>query len=210
VLQSLVNNGFSQDPSTLGLWKTEEPGQPFDQVLLIPEIRAVASGNDIGLQRIADVISGAPSLRPDVSELVGALGPVESAYVDSRGCVPLGEAFGPDATDDDVTAYFAKNDPSELAEADGWAVGIASAHRATATLSLPAEEVADDAIVRAGIVDRWPGIQTGVPLSDVATSQLTAGQFERFDFDVESMPAFVSMVLTHDAPWALCPTSRPA
>jgi hypothetical protein len=211
VVDSFAANGYTQQLAAAGLLSTERPGQPFTDVLLIPELHAVASGNEEGLGRIADVVAGAPSVAPDVAALVDALGQVESTYLDPSGCVSLGEALGLDATPDDVTAYFKDNDPSGLAEPDGWAVGIAGARAASAVVAVPAEDVAEDARLRAGIVAQWPGVQTGVALADVATTvEVSATHPESFEFDVAQMPSFASMVLTHDAPWALCPARPPA
>jgi hypothetical protein len=210
IVESFADNGYRQELAAPGVLSTDRPGQPFTDVLLIPELHAIASGNELGLGRIADVVTGAPSIAPDVTELVDALGQVESAYVDPSGCVSLGEAFGPDATDDDVTAYFKNNDPSGLAEPDGWAVGITNGHHAAAVVAVPAEAVEEDAPLRAGVVAEWPSLQSGEALSDVATAEMAATDPERFDFDVAQMPAFVSMLLSHDAPWALCPARPPA
>jgi hypothetical protein len=211
VEESLADNGFTPVHSTFNLWSTDRSGQPFDQVLLIPELQAIASGNEIGLGRIADVVAGAPSLGAEVADEVSVLGPVESAYLDQTGCVTLGEALGPDATDDEVIDYFKANDPSGLATAEGYVVGISGVRTATAVVSLEDLAPADEASTRHAIVANWPGLQVGMPFAEIADARVRVdGSREVVSFAVHAMPTFVAMVLTHDAPWALCPSSPPA
>jgi hypothetical protein len=211
VLESLAHNNFTPRTSQIGQWATSDPSQPFSDLLLIPQLRAVASGNDIGIRRIAEVVEGAPSVATNTSALVNALGRVESAYVEPAGCVSLDEALGPDATDDDLDAFFKKNDPSALAEADGYAVGITDATSATVVLNQSEATASADAAARAPILDSWHSVQTGQPFSQVAQADARAdGAQVRIDLAVHAMPTFRSMVLTHDAPWALCPAAPPA
>jgi hypothetical protein len=211
ILESVTRNNFTSLGSQLGLWATADPGQPFTQLLLIPQLRAVASGNSIGIRRIAQVIDGAPAVAAKTVTLINALGPVESAYIEPAGCVSLGEALGPDATNDDLDTFFKRNDASGLAEADGYAVGIRDDRSAAVVLTVAPEYAVADANARTRIVDNWQSVQTGEALADVALADVkAAGAQVQIDFAVRAMPAFRSMVLTHDAPWALCPASPQA
>jgi len=213
VLQSLQDNGF-RPSETAHLWLAPDgEKEPFGDVVVIPELNALAGGSAMGVTRISDVTEGAPSALADLVPLVTGLGPVESAYLDVTGCVPLDQALGPDATEDDVTAYFKKNDPSGLAEVERYAVGTTGRGQAVAFAETSTEPTAEQLRSRALVLDGWPSLQAGVALVDVASAEVEGtaepAPGERTSFDVADSATFRAMVLTDDAPWALCPTRPP-
>jgi len=211
ILRSLQDNGFvpGQDDT---VWEAPTEGrEPFDDLIPIPELNALASGNPIGIERMSDVLDGAPNALDRLAPTVAGLGVVESAYLERTGCVTLERAFGPDATQDDVTAYFKTSDPSELASAEAFGVGIVDDTHARAVLDLGEQGVGPDEIERrSDVIAGWPGIQVDKPFADVASAvvSLEAG-FERIELDVFDMATLRAMVFHGDAPWALCPTQAP-
>jgi hypothetical protein len=215
VIQSLAANGFELPPGG-HIWSTERAGEPFSNVVYLPELNAVALGNAIGLIRVSDVAGGAPSLADQIPSLAAALGSPLSAYIDTTGCVSVGEALGPEATDGQLADYVRSNDPSRLAPAKRWAVTIDSRRTATSFLDLGADGAVEPVVPageqarRKAVLDGWRSIQAGVAFDDVATAAVSVdGPIERVNYDVTAMSTFAAMVLTHDAPWALCATSTP-
>jgi hypothetical protein len=212
VVGSLADNGFEFDAATQ-FWTTDKPGQPFNRAVYLPHLKALALGNAIGLVRILAVAGGAPSLADQLPSLASALrsSSPESAYIATTGCVSLGEAFGPDASEQDLARYIKASDPSGLADADAWAVAIDSGDVATSYLAFAADgppPTADEAQLRSAVIDTWHSVQADVAFEEVASAEvIVGGPIETTRFDVIDMPAFAAMVLTHDAPWALCPTS---
>ena len=216
VIQSLDANGFTLE-SGGQIWSTESADEPFAQAVYLPELNAVALGNAIGLRRIVEVASGAPSLADQIPALAAELGSPLSAYVDTTGCVSLAEALGPDATNADRRTFAKANDAADLSSASAWAVTIDSADSASSVLDLGADdpdatastvEPSVEAALRSAVLNRWASVQTGVDFSDVASAVVSIEpQLERVEYDVQAMPTFAAMVLTHDAPWALCATS---
>jgi hypothetical protein len=207
VIGSLVDNGFGFDAAGQ-VWTTQKPDQPFNRAVYLPHLNALALGNAIGLVRIVAVDSGAPSLADQLPTLATAL---ESAYVDTTGCVSLGEALGPDASDEEMAGYLNANTPSGLVDADAWAVAIETKATATSYLAVAADgptPQADEAQRRSEVIADWQSVQSGVAFDEVASAEVAVdGAIERASFDVADMQTFAAMVLTHDAPWALCPTS---
>jgi hypothetical protein len=216
VIQSLDRNGFTLEPGGQ-IWSTESGNEPFTQAVYLPELNAVALGNAIGLRRIVEVAGGAPSLADQIPTVAAELGSPLSAYIDTTGCVSLGEALGPDATDADRRAFAKANDAADLASASVWAVMIDSDDSASSLLDLGADDpdatastVAPsvEAALRSAVLTGWASVQAGVDFGDVASGVVSlGGQLERVEYDVQAMPTFAAMVLTHDAPWALCATS---
>jgi hypothetical protein len=213
VVQALAAHGFTLE-SGGHVWTTDETDAPFLRAVYLPELNAIALGNAIGLRRISEVAGGAPSLADQMPWLTTQLGSPLSAYIDTTGCVSLGEAFGPNATEADISDFARANDAAQLAPATAWAVTIDSARTATSLLDLAPEDgtltasPGDEARWRAEILDNWTSVQAGVAFGDVAAAEVrVAGSIERVGYRVRSMPAFAAMVLTHDAPWALCATS---
>ena len=67
----------------------------------------------------------------------------------------------------------------------------------------------DDLTVRQAAIDAWPGLQTDIPFAEVAAVRgERADAYESFDVEVSDPATFRAMVLTDDAPWALCPYSE--
>jgi hypothetical protein len=215
VVQSLAANGFALE-SGGQVWTTDETGEPFMRAIYLPELNAVALGNAIGLRRISEVAGGAPSLADQIPSLAAQLrspSPL-SAYIDTTGCVSIGEALGPDASAADVSAFVRSNDTAALAPATAWAVTIDSAQTATSMLDLASDDgdprvsPEEETTRRAEILEKWTSVRTGVVFDDVASAVVSVeGSIERVAYDVTAMPTFAAMVLTHDAPWALCATS---
>jgi hypothetical protein len=213
VVQSLAANGFTLQ-SGEHVWTTDRTDDPFMRAVYLPELNAIALGNAIGLRRISEVAGGAPSLADQLPSLATQLGSPLSAYIDTTGCVSLGEALGPDATEADISAFAKSNDAAHLAPATAWAATIDSARTATSLLDLaPVDGAAtaspdEETRRRAEILDNWTSVQAGIPFDDVAAGEVSVeGSIERVRYHVRAMPAFAAMVLAHDAPWALCATS---
>ena len=97
VTKSLQDNGFEADRTDDETFRTDDPKAPFELVHLIPELHAIAGGNELGLQRISDVVDGAPPYAPLLGPIYDRLDTVESMHV-ATGCVDLPAALGPDAT----------------------------------------------------------------------------------------------------------------
>jgi hypothetical protein len=205
VTKSLQDNGFEADPTDDETFRTDDPKAPFALVHLIPELHAIAGGNGLGLQRIADVVGGAPPYAPLLGPIYDRLGTVESMHA-ATGCVDLPSALGPDGTTDDISAFLKKNAISDLAGPASTTVVVSDRKQADIEVEVGSDAPPDDLAVRRGAIESWPGLQSGVPFADVAsvTGQRTT-DYESFDVEVSDLPTFRSMVLTDDAPWALCP-----
>ncbi|MEP6667458.1 MAG: hypothetical protein ABJA81_13510, partial [Nocardioidaceae bacterium] len=211
VISSLIDNGFTQNQTTPSEWSTTDGHAPFSVVRLLPELHAVATGNAIGIERVGQVVEGAPSIAADLGQLTdlltNRLGDVESAAF-STGCVTVEQAMGPDVRDNDLATYFAKHDPSALLSSARAAVGIDGPGAARVELELAADVTTDDVALRTNLVDSWSSVQSGLPFSVVATVRAAgSGNVESIDVDVRRMDAFATMVLTDDTPWALCPAT---
>lgn len=204
VTRSLRDNGFvpDGDPDT---FRSDDPGAPFALVHLIPELHAVAGGNPIGVQRLTEVVDGAPPFGPKVGAVYDRLGTVESLHA-STGCVDLAATLGPDSTSDDVTAFLRKNPISGLAPAVSTIVAVSDRRTATIEVEAGAGASPQDVGARLSAMRTWPGLQSGTPFEAVAdvSGQLN-GDYESFTADIHAMPTFRAMVITDDAPWALCP-----
>jgi hypothetical protein len=212
-VQSLAANGFTLE-SGGHVWATDQTDEPFVRAVYLPELNAVALGNAIGLRRISEVAGGAPSLADQIPSLAANVGSPLSAYIDTTGCVSLGEALGPDATAADISAVATRDDVTQLAPATAWAVTIDSTRTATSLLDLATDDGAmtasprEEMRRRAAILDNWTSARAGIAFGGVAAGTVSVeGSIERVRYEVHVMPTFAAMVLTHDAPWALCATS---
>jgi hypothetical protein len=205
VQNSLADNGFVESGEAPELFVTENAAAPFDAVRLIPEIHGLAVGD-------AALPSGegdAPlSIADELGPLANRLGPLESAYF-RADCVALETALGPDVVEDDLTAYFKHNDPSGLRPPTDTAIGINGGSSATAVLQYAeADAAAADAPQRERIINTWPSLQAGEPFATIGTAHVRAERgYGLVDIDVVDLPPLARMVLTDDAPWALCPAS---
>jgi hypothetical protein len=209
VISSLIDNEFQQDQSQPSVWTTSDKQAPFTIVRLLPEVRAVAVGNAIGITRIGQVAAGAPSIAADVGRLAEQLSDAESVQL-SPGCVTVEQAMGPDATDDDVSAYLRHHNVSQLLSATQSAVGTAGPRSARALVQLASAATSDDISLRTDLVSSWSSVHTGIAFRDVASvSASGSGDVESLAVDVHEADVFRDMVLTHDTPWALCLASPP-
>lgn len=213
VLQSLQDNGF-RPSETAHVWLApDDEKAPFGDLVVVPELNALAGGSPIGVTRISDVTEGAPSALGELAAMVSALGSVESAYLDTTGCVTLDEALGPDVTEDDVAAYLKKNDLSRLAEVASYGVGTDGRGGAVTVAEVRGGPTKEAVQARTAVLEQWPSLQAGVDFSDVAAVEVEAVTEpvpgERTRLDLSDPPTFRSMVLTDDAPWAVCPTQPP-
>lgn len=205
VTGSLADNGFAVDANDPDTFTTDDRQAPFSLVHLIPELHAVAGGNPLGVQRLTEVVEGAPPFGPRIGPVYDRLGTVESLQV-STGCVDLAAALGPDSTSDDITEFLRGNVIGNLAPALSTTVSVAGRRTASIEVEAAAGATADDLDARQRAMRSWPGLQTGVPFADVADVRgALNGDYESFTLDVTDMPTFRAMVLTDDAPWALCP-----
>jgi hypothetical protein len=208
VRTSLAVNGYVESPETPAIYTTENPVLPFAQVRLLPEFHALAVGEVALRARGADVVPG--SIVEEYGSLIDELGTPESAYL-RPGCVTLRAALGPDVVDEDVEAYFKHNDPSTLQPPDRLAVAINDESSATVILQFDgAASAAADAASRESIINQWPGLQTGEPFTTVGHAEVhTEAGLGRVDVAVDNMALLATMILTDDAPWALCPATPP-
>lgn len=209
VTQSLQDNGFEPDPTNDATFRTEDPKAPFDLVHLIPELHALAGGNELGLRRIADVIEGAPPYAPLLGPIYDRLDTVESMHA-ATGCVDLPAALGPDATTDDIDTFLKTNPVDDLTAPLSSTVVVSDHRHADIEVEMEPDAAAHDLDLRRSAVESWPGLQTGTPFVDVAQLEASRHEpYESFNLDVAAMPTFRAMVLTDDAPWALCPYAEP-
>jgi hypothetical protein len=208
VLMSLAANGFVESPETPELYTTENPALPFTQVRLLPESHALAVGEVVLSDGGADDRPG--SIVEEFGSMIDELGTPESAYL-RPGCVSLRSALGPDAVDEDVAAYFKHNDPSKLQSPKRVAVGINDDSSATVLLQYDDDATATaDAGSREAIVNHWPSLQTSAPFSTVGVAQMeTDADLGRVEIAIDNVALLATMVMTDDAPWALCPATPP-
>lgn len=207
VVNSLSDNGFAEVEGSAGVYETDNPTAPFDQVRLIPELHALA----VGGAAYPDAEDPAPvSAGEALLPLANRLDDVESAYI-RPGCVPLETALGPDVVDDDLTAYFKANDPERLRSPGASALAIHDGSRATVLLQYDdPRSAAADADLREEVIEGWPGLQLGRPFSDVARVRVAAdGGLGVVELMVHDMATLARMALIDDAPWALCRASPP-
>jgi hypothetical protein len=207
VLNSLADNGFVESGEAPGVFVTDDPSAPFETVRLIPEIHGLA----VGAAALPDGDGESPhSIAEELAPVANRLGQPESAYLRS-GCVALETALGPDATEDDVTEYFKHNDPSDLEPPLSTAVAVNGRSSATVVLRYATMDAAEkDATQREQIINGWPSRQTGRPFASAGTAQVSVEEgYGHVDIAVDDLPLLARMVLTDDAPWALCPATPP-
>lgn len=127
----------------------------------------------------------------------------ESTYL-RRGCVPVREALGPDATYDDQVALVEQQDPTYLRPLEEVAVSFRDA---IATARLAPEHEGErrlDVHARADIVEVWPATGSpgvgdafgGLPVADPTTG--------RVGLQVASPVAAAAVTLTGQLPFAVC------
>ena len=184
VTKSLQDNGFAADPTNVETFRTDDPKAPFELVHLIPELHAIAGGNELGLQRISDVVDGAPPYAPLLGPIYDRLDTVESMHA-ATGCVDLPTALGPDATTDDIAAFLKKNPIDDLTSPVSTTVVVSDRRAADIEVEVGAQAPADDLAVRQTAIESWPGLQTGIPFAEVAAVRgERADAYESFDVEV--------------------------
>jgi hypothetical protein len=206
LLSSLAANGYVESDETPGVFTASKQSVPFEQVRLVPQIHAIAVG-DVALPDGGDD-EVPPSITDHYDQLVEGLGNPESAYLRPR-CVSLEAALGPDARDDDLTAYLGKNDASALQTPGRVAVAINDDSSATVVIEYEdGASAAADVELRETIINHWPSLQTGESFPTVGVAHASVDStLTIVDIDVADVRRFASMVLTDDAPWALCPAA---
>ena len=135
---------------------------------------------------------------PTVVHLVGE--PAEATYL-HRGCLPLSDALGPDATAEDQDAVLAHQDLTDLDELDAVAVSFGD-HLATVRLGRDRTDLFD----RLRLGDRWPGDPS---FGDVFARGVADPATGRIGYDVPQPPEAASMTLTGTLPFAVCNTVTP-
>jgi hypothetical protein len=203
-----LDYGFTQDdvdwevrwtgPESSGLALGLRPDLPLDGVR-----RAVADG--VGPLAGATIeghvleVGGtddAWSTDPGLADLVAAEAP-ESTWL-HRDCVPLVEALGPDATQEDLDALLAEHDVADLADLPAVAVTFADD---TATAWLGADR--DDLAERADLAGDWPwevvswkDAFRGMDVADPVTG--------RIGLQVKNPRAAATLTLGAQLPFATC------
>lgn len=213
VLESLQDNGFRPAADGISWAAPEGEREPFNDVVAIPGLHALASGNPIGVKRLTAVVDGAPNAADgELGGLARALGgEVESAYLRGGGCIDVLQAFGPDVTEQDVSAYFKSNDLSDLATGLSSGLGVIDGSHARTVLELDGAKSPPAATQqRSDVLAQWPGLQLGRPFAEVATATVTdAAGYERAELEVADLADLRTMAFTDDAPWAVCPAQDP-
>ncbi|HEY7042179.1 MAG TPA: hypothetical protein VH419_00780, partial [Nocardioidaceae bacterium] len=92
VTDSLARSGFTPDITPNGSLVNRTRLAPFQRVLPIAGLHAVATGNSRGLARIGAVLEGAPTFGRRLANFSRSLPTVESMHV-SGGCVTLDSAL---------------------------------------------------------------------------------------------------------------------
>ncbi|MBB6627920.1 hypothetical protein H5V45_11385 [Nocardioides sp. KIGAM211] len=130
-----------------------------------------------------------------VVDLVGA--PSEATYV-HRGCVPLDEALGPDATAEDQDAVLAHHDVDDLDDLHAFAVGFGD-HLATVRTDLDRLDLFE----RLRLGDDWPtadGLAFGDGFADGVADPTTG----RIGYDVRRPPVAARLTLLGTLPFGIC------
>ncbi|MCW2791192.1 MAG: hypothetical protein JWO76_290 [Nocardioides sp.] len=140
---------------------------------------------------------GAESWATDAA-LVGLVTePTEATYA-RRGCVPLADALGPDATQQDQDAVLAEYDVTDLDPLDAFAVAFGD-HLATVRMAAGRADLFD----RLRLADDWPatpapafadGFESGV--GDPATG--------RIGYSVPRPPIAARLTLLETLPFGVC------
>lgn len=128
---------------------------------------------------------------------------VESIFV-HKGCVPVKDALGPDATFEDQETLLSRYDVSGLLPLDAFSVNFDDA---TATARTDLDRT--DLLARKDLIDHWPetGPITwkdafeGMPVADPSTG--------RIGWQVRNPVAAANLVLTDHLPFAVCNEVEP-
>ena len=125
-------------------------------------------------------------------DLVSA--PAEATYL-RRGCIPLAEALGPDATQEDVDAIDAMKVVPDLDELPGFAVAFGD-HNATVRV----EPGRLDDFDRLHLANSWPVSD----FSQAFKSGVADPSSGRLGYDVPNPPRAAAVTLLGELPFAVC------
>jgi hypothetical protein len=140
---------------------------------------------------------GAGSWATDAT-LVDLVGDAAEATYVRRGCVPLNDALGPDATTGDQQAVLAAHDVRELDDLYGFALAFGD-HLATVRLGRDRADLFD----RLHLGDDWPG--TGSPaFGDGFAGGVGDPATGRIGYDVARPPVAARLALTENLPFGIC------
>ncbi len=133
---------------------------------------------------------------PTLVDLAAA--PEETTYL-HRGCLPLDEALGPDASFEDQDALLAQHDITNLAPLDAFAITYGDA---IGTAWLGPDR--DDLFERGDLVRDWPVTGSVGPLDAYAAEPAVEPTSGRLGFQVEDPQAAATLTLTGQLPFAVC------
>jgi hypothetical protein len=185
--------GMRPDLDLAGVTRAVADGVgPLAGARVLPDRHLVVSGttDDAALSWATD-----PAIVPLVGE------PAEATYL-RRGCVPLAEALGPDASAEDQDAVLVRHDVTDLDELAGFAVAFGD-HLATVRLGRDRA----DLFARRDLAEGWPGRDPafGAGFTGAAGDPTTG----RIGYDVPRPPVAVGLVLTEELPFAVCNETTP-
>lgn len=153
------------------------------------------------------VVSGtatdpARSWATDASLVDLVTAPAEATYV-RRGCIPLADALGPDATQEDQDAVLAAHDVTALDPLYGFAVAFGD-HLATVRMEPGRADLFD----RLHLADDWP--TTGSPaFADGFVTGVGDPATGRIGYDVPNPPMAARLALLETLPFGVCDEVAP-
>ena len=216
----MLDHGFTEDdvdwearftgPDGSGYVLAFRPGQDMAAVARAVAARVGPLGGATVLREDHLVVSGTAAdgarswaTDPAVVPLVG--GPAEATYV-RRGCVPLADALGPDASADDQDRVLARHDVTGLDDLDAFAVSFGD-HLATARLGTGRTDLFD----RMDLGTGWPGGSPG--FADGFTEAVGDPTTGRIGYDVPRPAVAARLTLLETLPFGVCnevtPIPRP-
>ena len=212
----MLDHGFTEDDVD---WEAHFTGPQGNGYVLAfrPDLDmdAVAGAVDDGVGALAGgrvledehlVVSGVAAdgaaswaTDPAVVPLVGE--PAEATYL-RRGCVPLTDALGPDATAEQQDAVLARHDVTDLDDLDAFAVTFGD-HLATVRMGRDRADLFE----RLDLGDDWPD---GSPsFADGFTQGVGDPTTGRIGYDVPRPAVAAGLVLTDTVPFAVCNSVTP-
>jgi hypothetical protein len=136
---------------------------------------------------------------PALVDLVGS--PAEATYA-RRGCVPLDDVLGPDATGEDQQAVLARHDVTDLDPLPGFALEFGD-HLATVRMDPGRSDLFD----RLDLADDWADDRPD-PTAPGFGSTFRAGVADpasgRIGYDVPHPPVAARLALLETVPFAVC------
>ncbi len=216
----MLDHGFTEDDVD---WEAHFTGPEGNGYVLAfrpgLDMAAVAAAVDAGVGALGSgrvlreehlVVSGVAddgasswATDPAVVHLVGE--PAEATYV-RRGCVPLADALGPDATAEQQDAVLARHDVTDLEPLEAFSVAFGD-HLATVRMNRDRPDLFE----RLHLGDAWPG---GNPsFGDGFTGGVGDPATGRIGYDVPRPALAAGLTLTETLPFAVCndvtPVPRP-